>query len=76
MIGIAWWDEHHKECILGPSAKIETLVCVDGNGVPTTPDDGGLFPQKKTERQQSILQKQEDALALLCSKEMTATIVG
>jgi hypothetical protein len=42
---IVYWDEHHRKTILGHVSKIESRVAVDGNGKPTHPDKGGIFPK-------------------------------
>jgi hypothetical protein len=54
---IAWWDEHHKKCILGPMCKRETRIYQDDNGVPTKPEVGGVLLKKKNKTSTKFCQE-------------------
>lgn len=54
---IAWWDEHHKKCILGPMCKRETRIWQDANGAPCKPEDGGALPNKKRKTSAKFVQE-------------------
>jgi hypothetical protein len=65
---IAWWDEHHKKCILGPMCKRETRIWQDADGVPCKFEDGGLCQIRRERHLQSLCKKQEVALAWQCDE--------
>jgi hypothetical protein len=54
---IAWWDEHHKKCILGPVCKRETRIWQDDAGAPTKQEDGGVLPNKKRKTSAKFVQE-------------------
>ncbi len=43
--GIAFWDEHHKKCILGNTSTIERRVYHDEDGNPCSLEDGGFLDE-------------------------------
>ncbi|KAJ1385737.1 hypothetical protein B484DRAFT_461248, partial [Ochromonadaceae sp. CCMP2298] len=46
---LVFWDENHKQCILGHTSKYETLVARNPfDNTPTAPQYGGVFPAKKS----------------------------
>jgi len=45
---IAWWDEKHSQCIIGPNGKYETLIARNTfDNAVTSPQFGGIFPPSK-----------------------------
>jgi hypothetical protein len=48
--GIAWYDEHHREVILGNAGPFEYLIARDPiTGLVTSISDGGVFPAQKSQ---------------------------
>ena len=48
--GIAWYDEHHREVILGDAGPFEYLIARDRiTGLVTSSTEGGVFPAQKSQ---------------------------
>jgi hypothetical protein len=63
---IAWWDEHHKKCVLGPVCKRETRIWQDEAGVPTKQEDGGCCQIRRGRLPPSLSKRLEVALVWQC----------
>ena len=45
--GIIYWDEHHRQVILGNAGAYQYMISRNEDGVITTPADGGIFSEEK-----------------------------
>ena len=45
--GIVFWDEHHREVILGEAGAYQYMIATNEKGVVTAPSEGGKFGPEK-----------------------------